>query len=177
LTHIKLVRGTGDYRESNEFIGARAPSKADTMMKPDWILIANATRARLLQQQQGEPMVVLESVVHPEGRMKISDLADDRVGHEAVDHSYGGASFEPRTDAKRKEHERFARELAQHLEHQALQGHFHSITVFASNPFLGEIKAQLGDATKRLMSGAHDLDLTSVGLVELERRIAHELAQ
>ena len=145
-------------------------------MKPEWILIANATRARLLQRQRGEPMVVLESFVHPEGRLKISELADDRLGHEAVDSSYGGASFQPRTDAKRKEHERFARELAQHLERQAQLDHFHSLTIFASSPFLGEIKAQLGAATTRLLSGAHDLDLTSVGLAELERRIAHELA-
>jgi protein required for attachment to host cells len=145
-------------------------------MKPAWTLIANSTHARLLQQQLGEPMIVLKSFEHAQGRSKISELADDRMGHESADGSYGGTSFQPRVDAKRKEHEKFAHELADYVEHEAQEGRFASLAVFASSPFLGELKAALGDATKRLAKATHDLDLTAVGLTELERRIAHELA-
>lgn len=140
-------------------------------MKPDWILIANATHARLLQRQQGQPLVVLKSFAHPAGRSKISDLADDRAGQERSDRSFGGAAYQPRVDAKRKEHLHFARELAEHLEHEAQQNRFHSLELFASSPFLGEIRAELGNATIRLLSGTHDVDLTSVGLTEMKRRI------
>lgn len=143
-------------------------------MKPEWILIANATRARLLQREQGCPLVVIHSFEHPQGRSKTSDLADDRAGQGKTDHSFGGASYPPRVDAKDKEHLRFAREVAEYLEHQAQQGNFHALMVFASSPFLGEIKAQLGTATMRLLTATHDLDLTSVGLVELDQRIARE---
>lgn len=145
-------------------------------MKPDWTLIANATHARLLQQSRGEPMVVIKSFYHPESRSRISDLASSRAGHESTDHNFGGTSFQPRTDPLRKEHEHFAREIGDYLESAALEGRFHSLTVFASSPFLGELRARLGDATGKLLSGSHDLDLTAVGLTELERRIAHELA-
>jgi protein required for attachment to host cells len=145
-------------------------------MKPEWILIANATYARLIQQERGEPMVVLKSFSHPQSRSKVSDLVDDRAGHESVDNSFGGASFQPKTDPKRKEHEHFAHELADYVEQAAQQGQFHSLVVFSSSPFLGELKAALGSATQRLLKGTHDLDLTPVGLTELERRIAHELA-
>jgi protein required for attachment to host cells len=145
-------------------------------MKPAWTLIANSTHARLLQQQRGEPMVVLKSFEHPQSRSKISELADDRMGHESADGSWGGTSFQPRVDAKRKEHEKFAHELAEYVEKEAQDGRFASLTVFASSPFLGELKAGLGDATRRLVATTHDLDLTAVGLTELERRIAHELA-
>ena len=48
--------------------------------------------------------------------------------------------------------------------------------LFASSPFLGELKAQLGTAAARLLTSTHDLDLTSVGLVELDQRVACELA-
>jgi protein required for attachment to host cells len=148
----------------------------DTAMKPAWTLIANSTHARLLQQQPGEPMVVLKSFEHAQGRSKISELADDRMGHESADGSYGGTSFQPRVDAKRKEHEHFAHELAAYVEQEAQAGRFASITLFASSPFLGELKAALGDTTRRLLKTTHDLDLTAVGLAEIERRIAHELA-
>lgn len=142
-------------------------------MKPEWILIANATRARLLQRDQGCPLVVINSFEHPQSRSKTSDLADDRAGQGKTDHSFGGASYPPRVDAKEKEHLRFARELAEYLETRAQQGNFHSLSLFASSPFLGELKAQLGTAASALLKGTHDVDLTSVGLVELDHRIAH----
>lgn len=145
-------------------------------MKAEWILIANATHARLLQRVHGERLVVRKSFTHPQGRSKISELADDRVGHERSDRGFGGIAYSPRMDAKQKEHERFARELADYLEREAQQGTFESLELFVSSPFLGELKAGLGDATTRLLSGTHDLDLTAVGLAELEGRIAHELS-
>ena len=148
----------------------------DTSMKSDWILIANATQARLLQHERGSPMVILASFEHPESRSKVSELADDRAGHESRDSSFGGSAYPPRVDAKQKEHMRFARELAAHLEQQALQGSFRSLAIFASSPFLGELKAELGASTARLLSTTHDLDLTSFGLSELEQRVASELA-
>lgn len=145
-------------------------------MKPDWILIANATQARLLQQEGDGPIVLIASFSHPEGRSKVSELAGDRAGHERSDRTYGGTAYEPRMDAKRKEHEHFARQLTEYLERAALQNTFASLAIFSSSPFLGELKAHLGDASLKLVSGAHDVDLTSVGVTELKRRIAHELA-
>jgi len=145
-------------------------------MKHDWILIANATRARLLQQERNDRVTELEAFDHPQSRSKISDLVDDRAGHESTDRSYGGTSYQPRTDPKQKEHQRFARELAEFLERQAQSGSYRSLAVFASSPFLGELKAELGAATTKLLSGTHDLDLTSVGPAELGRRIAREVA-
>lgn len=123
-----------------------------TRPKPDWILIANTTRARVLQREPGSAMVVLESFVHPAGR-----------GQRLM-------------DATQKECTRFAHELAQYLEHEARQGHFGCLTLFASTSFLEELRAGLGKVTTRLLSGIHELDLTSVGVAELERRVSHELA-
>ncbi len=119
-------------------------------MKPDWTLIANTTRARLLQQERGAPMVILESFIHPRGR---GDLAAD-IG----------------------DHTEFARELAHLLEREAQLDHFRSLTIFASSPLLGEIRNELGQATVRRLAAAHEQDLISFGLSELEERIAHEMA-
>lgn len=121
----------------------------------DWILIANTTRARVLQQEAGSAMVVLESFVHPAGR---------------------GVRTEAPKDARQKECTPFAHELAQFLEFEARQGHFVSLTIFASSSFVDELRAGLGRMTQRLLLGLHEQDLTSVGVAELERRISHELS-
>ncbi len=146
-------------------------------MKPNWILIASASRARLLQQDVGEPMVVLTSFDHPQNRLKASELGDDRAGQERSDGSFGGVAYEPRTDAKQKEHDRFAREIADYLEQQARQGRYRSLAMFSPSQFMGDLKAALGSSTAKLLTSTHDVDLTAVGLAEIERRIAHELVQ
>lgn len=146
-------------------------------MKPDWILIANATRARLLEQETTDKVKELKSFEHPKSRSRASELGTDRAGYQRTDRSYGAASFQPRTDPKQKEHVLFAREVAGYLEREAHLGTFGSISLLVSSPFLGELKAELGDATKRLLGVTRDVDLTMVGKAEIGRRVANELAQ
>jgi protein required for attachment to host cells len=143
-------------------------------MKPLWTLIANAGRARLLQQEAAGRVVVLQTFEHPQSRMQRTGLGDDKAGRELAGRGLGGAAFEPRLDAQRKERLHFARELAQHLEQAAQEGRFAAVQLFASSPFLGELKHQLGAGTQRLLAGTHDVDLTSVGLAELPDRIAKQ---
>jgi protein required for attachment to host cells len=131
-----------------------APFLMHTRPKPDWVLIANTTRARVLQQEPGSAMVVLESFVHPAGRGQRTELMD----------------------ARQKECTRFAHELGKYLEHEARVGHFGSITIFAPASFMDELRSAFGKATLRALAGTHELDLTSIGVSELERRITQELA-
>lgn len=145
-------------------------------MKPDWILIANASRARLLELESKDRVKELKSFAHPKGRSRVSELTDDRAGYQRTDRSFGAASFQPRTDPKQKEHVLFARELADYLEREAQRGTFASISVLASNPFLGELKAELGTSTKGLLGTVRNVDLTMVGKAELGRRVAQEMA-
>lgn len=146
-------------------------------MKTDWILIANATRARLLELEPGGKVKELRSFEHPKSRSRIGDLTPERPGYEKTDRSFGAASYQPRVDAKEKEHLRFARELAEYLEQEAQRGSYGSVSLLASSPFLGELKSALGAATARLLGATRNVDLTMVGKAELGRRIAHELAQ
>jgi hypothetical protein len=125
-----------------------------TLRQPDWILIANATRARVLQQDRGGAFVVLESFVHPVGR----GLPPERL-----------------TDARQKAYTRFAHELAQHLEHEGRQGHFGALVIFAPNPFLADLRAVLGKLTEPMLTATHELDLTAVSLADLDSRISREL--
>ena len=146
-------------------------------MKPDWILIANATRARLLEQETKDKVKELKSFEHPQSRSRASELGTERSGYQRTDRSFGAASFQPRTDARQKEHLLFARELAHYLEREAQLGTCGSISLLASSPFLGELKAELGSATRRLLGVTRDVDLTMVGKAELGRRVAQEMAQ
>lgn len=140
-------------------------------MKPDWILVANASQARLLQKEPGSPLVVLQAFHHPASRQRSSTLGDDKAGREKSDGSFGGTAYQPRVDAQAKEQLHFARELAAALEQGARDGRYATVQVFASSPFLGELRHALEDGTRRHVAGMHDVDLTALGLSEIEERV------
>lgn len=144
-------------------------------MKPEWILVANAAQARLLQREAGCPLVVLQAFHHPASRQHSSALGDAARGRQGADGAFGAAAFEPRMEPQHKEHLKFAGELAEALEDGAREGRYAALQVFAASPFLGELKQRFGDTTRKLLQGAHDLDLSAVGLTEMEKRIQHAL--
>ena len=141
-------------------------------MKTQWIVVANASLARLYKRESpGGALQVVSTMEHPESRAKGSRLASDRPGHEATDVSAGGNRFEPRTDPRRKEHRRFAREIAERLDDALAQGEFGSLALFASDPFLGELKDALSEPVRRRLQMARTSDFTSLGADALEERL------
>lgn len=52
------------------------------MVKPTWILVADASQARILQKQSGASFEMVHSFSHPQSRLKASDLGSDSAGRE-----------------------------------------------------------------------------------------------
>jgi protein required for attachment to host cells len=119
-------------------------------------------------------MTVLHAFHHPEGRLHTAALGDDKAGRDLSGHGFGSAAYQPRLDPHRKEHLHFARDIADYLEQAAGEHAYASLGVYASSPFLGELRQLFGDATRRLLAGTHDVDLTSFDVVEIERRLQAE---
>jgi len=144
--------------------------------RPDWVLIANAGRARCFaRDRENGALHELSSFVHPASRLEGHELATDRAGHAFK----GGAStqYEPRTDRHEKEHARFAHLLAAHLEQAAQAQRFERLALCASSEFLGELRARLGPAASARLETGVPVDLTAYAGPELERRVAQALAR
>lgn len=139
-------------------------------MKPEWIVIANASHARILEQSRGEALHLVRTFTHPASRLRAHELADGKAGREQGQ-GPGGAAYMPRLDAQHKEHLRFARELATFIEENARANRLGSLSLFAASPFLGHLKQFLGDAAQALLAGSHDVDLSHVGIAELPTRV------
>ncbi len=140
----------------------------------DWVVVANASRARIFERDpENKAMRELYSFVHPQSRQKGQELDRDRPGraHKGV----ASTAFPPHTDPHQKEHAEFAHQLTQSLEEAALAHRYPRLAILASSPFLGELKAQLGAATQRLLQAAVALDLTPHVGAELEHRVAQAL--
>lgn len=141
---------------------------------PEWLLVANAARARCFESGPGaRALRELTAFVHPSSRLKGEDLMLDRAG--LARKGAASTQFQPHTDVHEKEHTQFARELARYLEAAALEHRFGSLVLLVSNPFLGELRAHLGDATRPLLRSSVALDLTAYRGTELEQRVTQAL--
>jgi len=141
----------------------------------DGVLVANAARARLFERDpENKAMREVASFVHPQSRLKGQALEHDRPGR-AQKGSTASTAFPPHTDPHQKEHAEFARDLAQRLDELALAHRYPRLAIFASSPFLGELNAQLGAATRKLLQASVVLDLTAFDDGELEHRVDQAL--
>jgi protein required for attachment to host cells len=140
----------------------------------DWIVVANAARARIFERDdENQALREIADGVHTPSRQKALELSHDRPGHARK--SQAATAFAPHTDAREREHLRFAHEVAQFLEEAALTNRIPGLVLLASNPFLGELKAALGDASRRLLKHSAPVDLTSYQHAELEQRVTRAM--
>ena len=147
-------------------------------MKSELTLVANASEAHLFSREsRHDPLMPLALMKHSESRARNAELETDRAGHGSSDRHPGGVAFAPRMSRKRKEHLQFADEVARRVDAELASGRYNSVVLFASCPFLGELKSRLSPAAKRSLQASVDLDLTSYGVDELERRVAEALHQ
>jgi protein required for attachment to host cells len=146
-------------------------------MKATWILIANASKAICFERAEGaSDLTLLARFEDPLGRSKGIDLAEDRAGYEAMGRGHAGSAFSPHTDARTKEHDSFARQLAHHLNEAVAAHRCDGLAILASNPFLGEVKSHLDEQSGKALRKAVPVDLTSFSGKELARRIDEALS-
>jgi len=138
------------------------------MSHPLWIVVANGSRARAFERSGAlEPLVELQNWVHPQTRMHASELSWDYPG---PGHS-GRGGLTPRMEQRHKARNQFAHELSQWLQAQVARQNRGMLALFSSNPFLGELMAELPDTVHRHVCASHPTDLTALPFQALDERL------
>lgn len=105
-----------------------------------WVLVADRGRARILAPDSNSNLLVeIEGFVHTESRLREQDTVTDGPGH----FSGGGAARhagEPEKDFKHDTAEKFAQELASHLEKKRQKKEFDKLAVVAPPLLLGVLR-------------------------------------
>lgn len=121
-------------------------------MKTEWILVMNATRARIIRglPKHGEP-APSELVVRSESH-KLRDIMSDKPGRSFSSGSKGRRSaISYGTDPLREDEMQFVREVVALLDMHRLAGDFDSLVVFSDPHMLGVLRGRLPPALKALI--------------------------
>ena len=126
-----------------------------------WILVGNASKARLFQTNgRVHNMTLIKEFDHPQSREKGVDLVADRAGSGSGGAGiHGGKS--PKTMPKKVEAEHFAEEIARHLN-KGQGSEFGRLIIVMAPHFMGQVKSHLHDSTTKRITHTLDKDLTNL---------------
>lgn len=149
-------------------------------MATAWILVANGSEARLFERK-GKEWSLLESFYHPDSRRKDTEITSDHLGHEETQgnrteintKAYG--SFPETTDPHDYEIDRFARELAHHLDNHRARSDFDELVVVAPPRFHGRFNRHRSRELAACVAADIEKDYTKVPERELPERLAPHL--
>lgn len=138
-----------------------------------WILIANASHARLVRQDGDRALEPVWEFDPPSSRH--ARRPRDRVGRRTNPAHAGAAPMAAPREARQRERERFASELASALESGARERRFDSVAVLAGPSLLVDLRPRLGPLTRAKLEAECVVDLGHVGWSDLGPRIDSEL--
>jgi protein required for attachment to host cells len=132
-------------------------------MPKTWILVADSSRARIfLADTASSPLVELESFTHPASRQHEQEITSDLPGKQngrGLNGSFAHAMSQE-TDPKHQEAINFAKEVAQHLNKSHSKNKFKQLIIAAAPNFLGLLRDNLTDSTRRSLTLQIDKNLT-----------------
>jgi protein required for attachment to host cells len=139
-----------------------------------WILVANASRARLFRER-GKSLALVETFEHEASRARVRDLMADAQGRKpngqpghATGHRPGA---EPDTDPKEVEVQKFAHELADALEDSLLEHAWERIVIMAPPHFLGLLRGVVSSQVSRRIELDLGKDYTALRPEELAAKL------
>ncbi|QOC21236.1 host attachment protein [Wenzhouxiangella sp. AB-CW3] len=140
------------------------------------ILVADAARARLFSREKKfSPPVEIDSLVHPESRLRRQDLVSDRPGQVFESRTPGENINEEPTDPRTAEAASFARELAHKLREDRVHGGYKHLIVVAEPRLLGMLRKALDDDTRQTVVLEISRNLTRAKVGEIAEAIDTEL--
>ncbi|MDX1374790.1 MAG: host attachment protein [Burkholderiales bacterium] len=141
-----------------------------------WILSANASRATIFSAASPTaPLVEVEALSNPEARVKQMDLVSDRPGR--TFDSVGAGRHAKAVEVEPKQHEemRFAKSIAERLEHARVENAFERLVIIAAPAFLGLLRAHFGAPLAARVSQEIDKDYTALRPEALRARLPERL--
>lgn len=140
-------------------------------MPYNWLLVTNASHARIFKVRTviGQPyqMQLIHAIEHPESRMKKQDLLSDKPGVYRTGYTPGGHA----QDIQNIEMERFAKELADIIDHARTLNRFQQLIIVAPAHFYGLLEKHLSGSIKHLIKQVIQKDYTGVVERDLQRLI------
>ena len=143
-----------------------------------YILVADGARARLYANHGvGKGLQPVSGATHKADlHHHDREILTDKPGRAFSSVGSGRSAIEPQTEWHRFEKHKFAREMAKVLDEAAANKAFDRLILVAPPATLGDLRMELGEATRKMVSAELPKDLTRHAEQELPQHLGGVLA-
>jgi protein required for attachment to host cells len=143
-----------------------------------YILVADGARARLYANHGvGKGLQPVSGATHKADlHHHDREILSDKPGRAFSSVGEGRSAMEPQTEWHRFEKHKFAREMAKVLDAAAASKSFDRLILVAPPATLGDLRMELGDTTRKMVSAELPKDLTRHAEQELPQHLGAVLA-
>jgi protein required for attachment to host cells len=128
---------------------------------PTWILVADASRARIFTAEKAlSPLLEIRTLTSPEARLHEGDLVTDKGGRDR-NPGVGAHGFSTEDEHKQDNADRFAALVCQELETARNAGEFRKLYVVAAPGFLGKLRHHQSTSLRQMVAGEMDKNLST----------------
>ena len=127
-----------------------------------WVVVADSTQADIYSRaKRFSQLEAVQSLSEPSARSKEKDLITDAPGRSFDSGGKGRHAMETDHTEKQNLRIKFADRIADLLKSARQEGRFKHLVLVAAPALLGELRAQLDDATAKLVRDEIDKDMTA----------------
>lgn len=160
-----LVSGNGRYQHR---------SYTDTM-KQSWVIVADAARARIFKiSGKDHRLQQIDDLSHPESQMYAHQLRTGGKGEVMDSAGFGQHQADPQTNTSEKHATRFAKELADYLQHKRADDAFTDLIIVAEPKLLGRLRSHLDQPTTQLVSHSIDKNWAKHDVRQIEQLLQQQ---
>jgi protein required for attachment to host cells len=118
-----------------------------------WVVVASSTHCRIFSQQtHSGPLLQIEELFHPKGRLRAGELAEDRAGRSFDRLGEGRHAMGQPVDPVETENIRFAKIVATTIEEARKKARFERLLLVVEPRFLGHLRQHLSRTTRQLVT-------------------------
>lgn len=136
-----------------------------------WVVVANSALAKYYKVVKFPKIEEISSLEHPESRLKDSELVSERPGRSFNRVGTGRHAYEPETDPKKYEAEKFAKMVGDKINEAYLSGQFSRLYLIASPTFLGLLRPYLHSKISATIVNEIPKDIVDHSAEEIERHL------
>jgi protein required for attachment to host cells len=146
------------------------------MTSRTWIVLADATSARVFRSDRGDRgWTLIRELEHPAGRERASRVGSDKPGRVKQSRGYRSALEAP-TPFEKKEARKFARLIAAELDQAIASRSFDRLILVAAAPFLGLLRSEMSDRVQRSIAATVERDYLHVDESTARQHLREHLA-
>lgn len=136
-----------------------------------WIVVANGSQAKIFKLAKFPKIEELVTMDHPESRMYDQELEGRKPGRNFQSGGTTRHAYEPETDPKEVEIEKFAKTLSDYICAAHYKGEFARLYLMASPSFLGLLRQRINTNTQKAIVAEVAKDMTTCPIAEIEHQL------